>query len=138
MSPRVRPPREDPAVAQVEQLLVEVASSSEPIRRDGRVVTTHAVWLCACESFDDAPTWLVYATADGGVGWERVAEGLGFDIPDVVQAEHLTGCHPSPDGVLAWLRGEQDRPWRGPWVGDFPEDDEIYEEISSRIRSASS
>lgn len=124
----------------VEELLDAAAahSTADVTRHDGRIQTTHAVWLCACETFDDSPTWLVYAVGDDGIGWERVPEGPDVDVPDVVEAEHLTGCHPSPDGVLAWLRGEQDRPRPGRWVGDFPEHDDVYDEVSSRIRAATS
>lgn len=91
------------------------------------------MWLCAY-SEQDAPTWLIHATDDGGVGWARVPEGPGRpDVPDIVDAEHLTGGHFDPVEVLAWVRGEQDRPWGGTWPGDFPEDGYIYEEIQRRI-----
>lgn len=123
----------------VEELLdAAVAhSTAEVTRRDGRILTTHAVWLCACETFDDSPTWLIYAVGDDGIGWERIPESLDIDVPDVVEAEDLTGCHPAPSSVLAWLRGRQRRPWPGTWSGDFPEDAYVYEEISRRVREAS-
>lgn len=128
----------DADVAPVEELLAAVASSStqEPARRDGRVLTTHAVWLCACETFDDAPTWLIYAVGDDAIGWERVPEGPGVDVPDVVEAEHLTGGHPSPGQVLDWLVGRERRPWHRQSGADFPEHDYIYEEISRRLQVA--
>lgn len=126
----------DPDVEPVEKMLDAAAARSriEPVRRQGRLVVSHAVWLCACSAEGDAPTWLIHATDDGGVGWERIPEGPGSpDISDVVDAEHLTGGHFDPVGVLAWVRGEQDRPWGGAWPGDFPEDGFIYEEIQRRI-----
>lgn len=125
----------DPEVEPVEKMLDAAAarSSIEPGRWQGRLVISYAVWLCAY-SEKDAPTWLIYATDDGGVGWERVPEGPGSpDISDIVEAAHLTGGHFSPEDVLAWVRGEQSRPWRGAWPGDFPEDGYIYEEIQRRI-----
>lgn len=130
---RYEPPM-DPSVAPVEELLEQMASrsSAEPTRRDGRLIVSHAVWLCACETFDDAPTWLIYATDDGGIGWERVPEGPDIDVEDVVDAEHLTGCHPDPEAVLLWLRGERPRPWRR-GGGDYPEDDDVYDEITRRF-----
>lgn len=127
------PPLEDPSVAPVEEILEAAASrSSEEVpRRDGRLVVTYAVWLCACETQDDSPTWLMYAVLDDGVGWRRI-EDHRLDIPDVVEADHLTGGHPAPGGVLEWVRGDQPDPWRG--RGEFPEDDFIYEELLRRIR----
>jgi hypothetical protein len=125
-------PPEDPNVARVEEILEAAASRSagEVQRRDGRVVVTHAVWLCACETLDDSPLWLIYAVGDDGVGWQRITDYR--DASDVVEADHLTGAHPDPEGVLKWLRADWPAPWRG--RGDFPEDDFIYEELLRRIR----
>lgn len=132
-SPRGRTPPADPSVAPAEIILEACASRSvgEPSRRDGRLLVTHAVWLCACETMDGSPVWLVYAVGEEGVGWERIPAGM--DVPDVVEAKHLTGGHPSPGGVLEWLRGDWPDPWRG--GGDVPEDAFIYEELQRRIRA---
>lgn len=80
---------------------------------------------------DESPLWLIYAVGeDGGIGWQGIAQ---TDIADVVEAEHHTGCHPAPEGVLKWLRGDWPYPWRGP--ADFPEHSFIYEELRRRIHS---
>jgi hypothetical protein len=127
-----RPP-EDPSVAPVEDILEAAASLSETevVRREGRLVVTHAVWLCACETLYDSPLWLIYAVGDDDVGWQRI-NGYQQDASDVVEADHLTGDHPDPRGVLEWLRGDRPYPWRG--RGAFPEHDFIYDELLRRIR----
>jgi hypothetical protein len=132
-SRRRHTPPEDSSVAPVEEVLEAAASRSEGEvpRRDGRLAVTHAVWLCACESLDDSPLWLIYAVGDDGVGWQRI-DDLRLDVPDVVEADHLTGGHPSPGGVMEWVRGDQPAPWPG--CGDFPEDAYIYDELLRRIR----
>ena len=91
----------------------------------------HAIWLCACETMDESPLWLTYTVGEDGIGWQRIPAGM--DVSEVVEAEHLTGGHPAPEGVLEWLRGDWPDPWRG--RGDFPEDAFIYEELRRRIRS---
>src|SRR6478609_4890994 len=91
---------DDPSVVPVEETLEAAASRSveEAPRRDGRLVATHAVWLCACETMDESPIWLIYALGEDGIGWQRFP--VGMDVSDVVEAEHLTGGHPSPESVL--------------------------------------
>lgn len=127
-----QPPPEDPSVAPVEELLEAAASRSigEAPRRDGRLVVTHAIWLCACETLDESPLWLIYAVGENGIGWQRLPDGT--NVPDVVEAEHLTGGHPAPEGVLEWLRGDWSDPWRGRGYFSHPF---IYEEVQRRIRS---
>lgn len=125
----------DPSVGPIEELLDAAASrsSGEVERRTGRVVVSHAVWLCPCDTDDDAPTWLVYARGDDGIGWQRVEDGV--DMRDVVEAQHLTGCHLDPDAVLLWLRGEWPRPW-GRGVGDDPEEADVCDEPQHKILSS--
>jgi hypothetical protein len=94
-------------------------------------VVSHAIWLCACETMQDSPIWLIYAVGEDGIGWQRLPGGMRER--DVVDAEHLTGGHPTPESVLAWLRS--DSPDRWPGRRDFPEDAFIYEEIRRRIGS---
>jgi hypothetical protein len=79
----------------------------------------------------DSTLWLIYAVGDGGIGWQRIPDGR--HVPDVVEAEHLTGGHPAPESVLAWLHS--DSPDRWPGRQDFPEHAFIYEEIRRRIGS---
>ncbi len=93
-------------------------------------MASHAIWLCPCGTDDDAPTWLVYARGDDGICWQRV-EG-GVDLGDVVEAQHLSGCHLDSDAVLLWLRGEWPRPW-GRGVGDDPEGADVFDELQRRI-----
>lgn len=76
---------------------------------DGRVRAERALWICACVSADDAPTWLVLESADG-LGWARVPDGI--DLPDAVEAPHAGGIHGAPDEVLAWFRGAAAGPAR--------------------------
>jgi len=125
---------EDPSVAAVEHILEATASLSAgaPPRRDGRLVVSHAIWLCACETTEDSPIWLIYAVGDEGIGWQRIPDGM--HVPDVVEAEHLTGDHPSPASVLAWLHS--DSPDRWPGRRGLPDEDvSIFEEIRRRIAS---
>jgi hypothetical protein len=126
-----RPP-EDPSVGAVEEILEAAATRSvgEASRRDGRLVVTHAIWLCACETLYASPVWLIYTVGEDGIGWQRVPDGTAES--DVVEAEHLTGGHPDPEAVLEWLRGSWPTPWPG--GGDF-QHSFIYEELRRRIRS---
>jgi len=133
-SRRSQPPPEDPSVAAVEEILHAAASRSggEAPRRDGRLVVTHAIWLCACETLNESPVWLIYAVGEDGIGWQRIPGGT--DESEVVEAEHLTGGHPAPEGVLAWLRGDRPDPWRR--RGDsFPQHSFIYDELWRRTHS---
>ncbi|ALX05553.1 hypothetical protein AERYTH_13020 [Aeromicrobium erythreum] len=122
----------DPSVGPVEELLDAAASRSthETDRRAGRLVVSHAVWLCPCDAVDEAPTWLVYARGDDGIGWQRIDDGV--DLGDVVEAQYLSGCHLDPDAVLLWLRGEWPRPW-GRGVGDDPKGADVFDELQRRI-----
>lgn len=131
---RSRPPREDPSVALVEDIL-EAAACRTPgaaPQRDGRLVVHHAIWLCACETMDDSPVWLIYDVGEDGVGWQRLPDPKR--PADVVEAELLTGGHPDPHGVLEWLRGDARDPWSG-WQADFPEHSFVYEAMRKRIHS---
>jgi hypothetical protein len=133
LSRRGPPPPEDPSVAPVEEILEAAASRSveQAPRRDGRLVVTHALWLCACETLNASPLWLIYAVGENGIGWQRIPGGT--DLRDVAEAEHLTGGHPAPEDVLAWLRSDWPDPWRG--RGPFSQHSFIYEELRRRIRS---
>ena len=124
---------EDPNVVPVEEILEAAATRSvgEPPRRDGRLVVTHAVWLCACETTDESTIRLIYAVGEDGIGWQRIP--VGMDVSDVVEAEHLTGGHPAPESVLAWLRRDWLDPWRG--RGIFPQDSFVYPEVRRRVHS---
>lgn len=121
-------PREDPEVALVEQLLRAAAlrARETPPLRNGRMVVSHAVWLCACETPDTSPTWLIYAVGRHGVAWQRLRPGQ--DARRVVDAQHLTGDHLSPSSVLRWLRGAPPA-----FYSRSPDDPAIYAELHQRI-----
>jgi hypothetical protein len=67
------------------------------------------------------------------IGWQRLPDRT--KPADVVEAQFLTGGHPSPAGVLQWLRGEATDPWSG-WRVDFPQDSFMDQAIRKRIQSA--
>jgi hypothetical protein len=107
-------PPEDPAVDPVEALFNRAATYREfthPMPSDEPLATTHALWICACVTMDDAPIWLIYEDGDSGMAWCRVPDGM--DIPDVVAADSVAGGHADPAEVLAWLQGEASDPWAG-------------------------
>ena len=91
---------EDPAVGPVEEMLAVAAgrSGAPMLTSDGRVVATYAAWLCACESMQEAPVWVVHSVGADGIGWQRWDTAV--DVSALVAAEHLSGGHPSPEGVL--------------------------------------
>lgn len=122
------PPREDPDVAPVEQLLTAAAhrAAETPPLRDGRMIVSHAVWLCACETLDSSPIWLIYAVGEHGVAWQRLRPRQ--EARQVVDAQHLTGDHPSPSAVLRWLRGAPPT-----FYSLSPDDPAIYAELHRRI-----
>lgn len=102
---------EDPSVAAVEQILgaansreAEAASAG-----DRQPVVSYALWICACESLGDAPTWLIYYEPDGGFAWLRVPDRV--EPTDLVAARRWAGGHTDPTEVLSWLRGDATKPW---------------------------
>ncbi|MFJ9315955.1 hypothetical protein ACIRN4_17320 [Pimelobacter simplex] len=96
----------DPAVTEVEALLTAAAARrpTPPLASGGpRLCVTHALAVCACVTLDDAPTWLLYVTADGGFGWTRDPDA---DEPlALVDARFGAVEHAAPSDVLAWLQG---------------------------------
>ncbi|GAB2978295.1 hypothetical protein [Nocardioides montaniterrae] len=89
----------DPAVGEVEALL------PPPAVLPGEIPI--ALWLCACVSERDAPTWLIHESVDGVVGWCRLADELR--VADV-GARELIGGHGVPWQVLSWLQGNDPDP----------------------------
>jgi len=96
--------------------------------RDGRAAADRAVWFCACVTFEDAPTWLIYDTHDGKVGWCRVSDG--DDIANLVDSPVITGSHVDPDEVLAWLQS----PDVAPTPGDGSADAAIVRILGTKLR----
>lgn len=61
----------------VEQMLDAASRQSDSVpRQDGSVAAMHSLAICACVTIDDAPTWLIYAAADGGLMWRRVPDKM--------------------------------------------------------------
>jgi hypothetical protein len=127
-----RPSEDDPAVPVVEQIL-SAAAARNPAKQqqvEGRRVATRALWICACETINDAPTWLIHDDADGiGIAWCRVPDGA--DVGDVVDARLIAGGHTDPGDVLLWLQGKASERWI---YDDAFDDDGVIEELGGRIR----
>ena len=116
------------AVPTIERILAAAAARSpHPVPvRGGKVVADRGLWLCACVSFDDAPTWLIYETDDGAFGWRRVPAGQTETA--LLDATVLRGDHVDPDGVLAWLENRDVRHWPG------ERDQELFATLGRTIR----
>lgn len=92
----------DPAVEAVERLLsAATESAAEVPLRGGRPAADRALWFCACATEADAPTWLIYDTVAGGLGWRRVPDGV--EVSSLVDSDTVAGAHVHPQQVLAWL-----------------------------------
>src|SRR3954467_14702440 len=104
---------EDVSVASVEEILDPVRRRYPSSEREpkGGPVASYALWICACVSMDDAPTWLLYSTAEDGVAWCRVPDRI--EPLDLVQARLSAGGHADPSEVLLWLQGRAPDPWAG-------------------------
>jgi hypothetical protein len=122
---------EDPSVAKVEQLLAAAAPATSGQVPGGRPLVGNALWICACVSFDDAPTWLVYEQADGELSWCRVPDGC--EPLDLLEASASAGGHADPESVLAWLEGREADPWGG--GGSGWDDGSVLEELGQSIQS---
>ncbi len=96
-------------------------------------MAAHALWICACITVDDAPTWLIYDTLSGELRWLRVLDGV--DVQNVVGAQLSAGGHADPADVLTWLHGSAPDPWST--VGSGSGDTEVLEHLRSKIRSSS-
>jgi len=131
---RTRPsrPPEDPAVAQVERILQKAAryhAAEQPTKE--RRSATQALWICACVTMDDAPTWLIYDTDDDGIAWWcRVPHEV--EPLDLVDARLSAGGHADPGQVLLWLQGKAPEPWAGGGGGSG--DAGVLEELGRKIR----
>jgi hypothetical protein len=118
-------------VAGVEEIL-QAASSRRPYPAkapEGMQRARHALWICACVTADDAPTWLIYDTDQDGVAWCRVPDAV--DPLDLVDARLTAGGHADPREVLRWLQGRTPDPWAG---GDGGGDAAVLEELGREIR----
>jgi hypothetical protein len=122
-------PAEHSAAATIEQAL---GASRRYEAKAGleRRTATHALWICACVTEHDAPTWLIHAD-DDGLAWCRVPSGT--EPLDLVQARHTDGNHADPADVLCWLRGDASDPW--PWH-EYSDEAAVLEALRKHINSA--
>lgn len=65
---------------------------------NGKTVAEHALWICACLTHDDAPTWLLCDTAAGALMWRRVPDRR--EPLELVKARYTAGGHADPNEVL--------------------------------------
>ena len=123
-------PSEDPSVAPIEAILEAAAArNSSPMRLlEDRPRAAHAMWICACETIEDAPTWLIYDTNEGEIVWCRVPDAL--EPLDLVDARLIAGGHADPGEVLLWLQGRASEPWSGGGWGD----EAVPRELGRKIR----
>jgi len=117
-------------VARIEEVLEAAARRSTVAPASGeRHLASHALWICACVTMDEAPTWLIYDT-EGRVAWHRVADAV--EPMDLVDAQFSAGGHADPIEVLRWLRGEALDPWGAGGYGSG--DVSVLEELGRSIR----
>lgn len=123
---------EDPAVADVERILAQATrrSPAQVSTRDGKAMADRAVWFCVCSGEDDTwdPSWAVYDTDDGRLGWCRVPDGV--EIGSVVDAPRVTGDHVAAIQVLDWATAEAP----DPWPGYAPSESEIIHHVGRTVR----
>lgn len=125
------PVPEDRAVALVERIL-ETGRRTTPSagRPMGHVTAAHALWICACITIGEAPTWLIYETAEEGIAWCRVPDG--FSEHDLVDAEVSAGGHADPKDVLRWLQGRWPEPWGNTGSGSGAAS--VLDQLARKIR----
>lgn len=96
-------------MAPVEAILDRVASRITVTSDGRRPAVECALWICACLSREDAPTWLIFDEPDETLRWCRVPDGS--KASDIVDARVTAGGHTDPGTILAWLRGDEADPW---------------------------
>lgn len=96
-------------MAAVERILEASADSQESSSDEWAATAEHALWICACVTPEDAPTWLICDTAAGRLRWRRVPGRV--EPLDLVDARRTAGGHADPAQVLGWLNGEVQNPW---------------------------
>ncbi len=102
---------DDPSVAPVEAILDTTATrlDTAALTRASRPSATHALWIRACVSLEDAPTWLIDDDEVGRVMWCRIPDGAQAEessTPDSLRAAMPTQgvCWPGSEAKLA-IRG---------------------------------
>lgn len=105
-------------MAPIEAILEAAAARNlSPMRLlEDRPRAAHAMWIGACETREDRPTWLIYDTNEGEIVWCRVPDAI--EPLDLVDARLSAGGHADPGEVLPWLQGSASEPWSGGGGGD--------------------
>ena len=126
-------PEEDPAVTAIEHILAIAAPprTAPADVAESRVAVANALWICACVTDDDAPTWLIYESLDGNLVWLRVPGGI--EPLDLVNARRSAGGHAEPCEVLRWFHGAARGPWSGAGYG--ADDGRVTEHLRRKIRN---
>jgi hypothetical protein len=94
------------------------------------VIANHALWICACVTYEKRPTWLIYDTSTGELAWRTVPDGI--EPLDLGQAQLSAGGHADPAEVMHWLRGDASDPWSGGGAGHG--DSGVLDELGHKIR----
>lgn len=122
-------PLEHPDVAPVEAILWAATRPYDaiPLAPADLPHADHALWICACVSEEDAPTWLVHDAPADHIAWCRIPSGA--DVPSLVEARLVAGGHTDATSMLRWLRGEQSQP-----PGDVDGDEAVFNELRLLIQ----
>lgn len=125
----------DKSVVLVEAFLDRVATRAVHLESGHETRTRspaiRAVGICACVTTNRAPNWLIYDEPGGALRWSRIADET--EVSEIVEAQLLAEGHADPGGVLAWLRGDENDPWRG---GDGWGDAAAARDLRSKMRNA--
>lgn len=108
---RMRSWPSDSTVRRVEALLgVERLRRSEyELALSASFKLQWALWICACVTVGESPTWLIFETGRAKIAWCRLGDGEPID--QLIDALLSGGGHADPEEVLRWLRGTAPDPW---------------------------
>lgn len=112
----------------VETILDRMATRATVAADATHLLAYRALWICACVSFDDAPTWLIYDDLEGTLSWCRLP--VGIEVSELLDATFIAGRHADPSGVLAWLEEDAANPWTG---GTGWGDESVVPELRRKI-----
>ena len=118
----------DSAALEVERVLTERVSA-EQASTSTRESAEHALWICACITVDDSPTWLIYDTPDDQLVWMRVPDSV--EPLQLVNARLSAGGHSDPSDVLRWLQHDAPDPWGS--TGSGFSDPGVLDHLRSKI-----
>lgn len=95
------------------------------------MVALRAVWVCGCDTLDDAPTWLIIEQK-ASASWCRVPQGA--EPSDVILALEWCGGHTAPESMLGWLNGQFADPFNSDEFGSADTLDKLRQRILERAR----